>query len=64
MPLAYMDNIFSSISPLRVVWFFFTSCGSNSPFRSRGMESSISPRLLFTVFLEYPFRLLSVSLFR
>ena len=37
IPLAYMDRIFSSMSWLMLVWFFFSICGSNSPFRSRGI---------------------------
>ena len=33
-----MDRIFSSMSWRMLVWFFFSICGSNSPFRSRGTE--------------------------
>ena len=29
-----------------LVWFFFRSCGSNSPFRSRGTDTSTSPKLV------------------
>ena len=63
MPLAYIERIFSSMSWLMLVWFFFRSCGSNSLFRSRGTETSTSLKLVRSVLL-LPFRLLSVSLFR
>ena len=29
-----------------LVWFFFKSCGSNSPFRSRGTRTFTSPKLV------------------
>lgn len=35
-----------TVSRLMLVWFFFRSCGSNSPFRSRGTETSTSPKLV------------------
>ena len=36
---------------------------SNSPLRSRGIETSTSPKLVRSVLLLWPLRLLSVSLF-
>lgn len=44
IPLAYIDRIFSSILPDRLVWCFLTSCGSNAPFRTRGSLISTSRR--------------------
>ena len=64
IPLAYMDRIFSSMSWLMLVWFFFSICGSNSPFRSRGTDTSTSPKLVRSVLLLWPLRLLSVDLLR
>ena len=51
IPLAYMDRIFSSMSWLMLVWFFFSTWGSNSPFRSRGTDTSTSPKLVRSVLL-------------
>ena len=51
MPFAYIERIFSSISGLMLVWFFFRSCGSYSSLRSRGTETSTSPKLVHSILL-------------
>ena len=51
MPLAYMDRIFSSMPWLILVCFFFSTWGSNSPFRSRGTDTSTSPKLVRSLLL-------------
>ena len=51
------------MSWLMLVWFFFSTWGSNSPFRSRGTDTSTSAKLVRSVLLLWPLRLLSVALF-
>ena len=57
MPRAYSDRTFSS-NPVNRVRCFSISRGSNSPFRSRGVASSISPKSPLGLLLVLPLQAL------
>src|SRR5579859_937448 len=55
MPRAYMPRILSS-KPVNRRWYFFTSCGSNVPLRSRGIAIGTGPCSVWSVLVPLPLR--------